>query len=230
MPLPHLWISRLWNNLFPVSCLNCSARGAYLCALCASKIARGSKIIYSTRSIPNLADEGLLGIHIAARYSTSPILKKAIHLFKYRGVQSLAEPLGDLMRERIEPFLKQNPCAWIVIPIPLHQRKLLERGFNQNDLLANRCFRDMPNIHIAQKTNNPLQRRKATTSQTRLRHDERLINVRGCFFVSAPDAVCGKNVIVVDDVATTGATVFESARALKTAGAKNIWGFVLAYN
>lgn len=134
------------------------------------------------------------------------------------------------MRERIEPFLKQNSKQWLVIPVPLHKRKLRERGFNQNDLLANHCFRDIKTVRIAGGNANPLQRRRATESQTRLQKDERCSNVLDCFSVCDPSAVCGKNIIVIDDVATTGATIFEAARALRAAGAKSIFGFVLAYD
>jgi ComF family protein len=224
------WISQLLNNLFPISCINCDCPGAYLCTLCAARIPRKPKTIYSTSSIPSFAEAGLLGIHATTQYHISPILKKTIHLFKYRKIKSLAEPLGDIMRERIEPFLKQNSNQWLIIPVPLHNRKLRERGFNQNDLLADRCFRDIKTVRIAGKTDNPLQRRRATESQTRLQKNDRCANVRDCFFVNKPNIVYGKNIIVVDDVATTGATIFESARALKAIGAKNIFGFVLAYD
>jgi len=112
----------------------------------------------------------------------------------------------------------------MIVPIPLYRRKLKERGFNQAELLA-RIISKYFNIKL---NKNNLKRIKSTQSQTKLSANERIKNVKGVFKVKNGKEFWEKNILLVDDIYTTGATVEEAAKILKRAKAKEIYVFVLA--
>ncbi|HBH46293.1 MAG: hypothetical protein A2445_04630 [Candidatus Jacksonbacteria bacterium RIFOXYC2_FULL_44_29] len=218
---------QLLDLLFPIACLGCNANGTFLCKNCQEQLPQNSKIIYATSSQPDLTSEDLAGVLAASRYQDSPLLQKAIYLFKYKHITKIGELLAPLLAKRLAPFLEKNPVRWLVIPIPLHQRKLMERGFNQNDLLA-AGLQTFPELRVLLGRKNPLKRLRYTQSQTKLKSQERLQNVKGIFSVIDPSVVQGQNILIVDDLLTTGATLRSAAQVLKQAGARQIWGLVLA--
>ena len=112
----------------------------------------------------------------------------------------------------------------MVIPVPLHRARERERGFNQSEVLAEGTSRAMGTA----LTKGILKRRKNTKDQTYLNAQQRAENVNGAFVVSQPEKVCGKGVILVDDVMTTGATLNECARMLQEAGAAQVLAATLA--
>lgn len=122
-----------------------------------------------------------------------------------------------------EEFL--NGCEVdLILPVPLHSKRLRWRGFNQSVLLARQLSRAYgiplhPYI---------LSREKETPPQTQLSEDDRRRNVRGVFSVHGKEVIKGKNLLLVDDVYTSGATVNECSRALKQAGAKEVYVLTLA--
>ena len=144
----------------------------------------------------------------------------AIHRFKYRKEYLLTEVLGWLGNR-----LKwEKPDFDYLIPVPLHPKRLRERGFNQA-LLLSKALEDIPPGKIKPRL---LKRIRHTPPQVRLNPDERRQNVRGAFELKDPDGVRGKNILLVDDVFTTGATVNECARVLKKAGAGQVSVVTLA--
>ena len=221
-------LSNALNFLFPISCVCCKKKGYYLCADCLNKIPLLESYIFSTTTLPNLTAETLSGVIPAAHYTN---LKTAIYAFKYSRIKSLAAPFGNLMRRRLKKFLADNPGEWSVIPLPLHRRKKCSRGFNQNDLLSAECFKeyaDPLSITLCLGKNNPLQRVKDTKSQTNLNGTQRIENVKKCFCVKDLESVKNKRILLIDDIITTGATLKEAADTLFYAGAKLVWGCVLA--
>lgn len=224
--------SAVLNALFPISCLNCRKPKTFLCSNCLKQILITNKIIYSTSTLPDLTNPelpGFCGIIAACDYNQSKILKKAIHLFKYKRIKKIGETLGKLMQKRIKLFLRQNNKPWIIIPLPLHKRKKLARGFNQNDILAKACFTNLEfNVTLYLHKQNPLKRAKYTGTQTKLTGFKRIANVQKAFAIIDVKTVADKNIIIVDDIATTGASLKEAAQTLLKAGAKQVWGFVLA--
>ena len=154
-------------------------------------------------------------------------LRELIHLLKYGGVRPAANVLGRMLAEAIatlEPSFSADSIA--VIPVPLHRTKLRQRGFNQAELIARAA------MNAAVKMSNParlhlcaavLTRKRDTASQIGLTSHQRRENLRGAFGVSHPEVVQGREVLVVDDVYTTGATVSECARVLRRAGATKVW-------
>lgn len=137
----------------------------------------------------------------------------AIHRLKYQRQLIYARFLGQLLAN--SPAGELAAGADLLVPVPLHSRRLRTRGFNQALLLA-RTFAKVPLAPEA------LVRRRATQPQLRLSPEERQANVRGAFWVPDPAAVAGKTVVLIDDVYTTGATAQECARVLLQAGAGRV--------
>ncbi len=150
------------------------------------------------------------------------VLRTTIHHFKYRKQMGVL-PEVDLL---LEKYFAQNPgfCqGFMVSPIPLHFNKMKERGFDQAFLIARQVARVLK-LPLA---GGLLRRIKATSSQATLTRAERARNIKGAFEVSRPDLLAGKNILLVDDVFTTGATVNEAAKILKKEGAAKVYVFTL---
>jgi len=147
-------------------------------------------------------------------------MKKVIHRYKYDGQKRLAVPLGRLLARQV------RRCPWpafsAVVPLPLHRRRLAERGFDQSLLLAEAVAGEL-GIPLLKA----LQRTRATTSQTRLGASERWDNVREAFAVQ-PGVSFSGNVLLVDDLLTTGASAHFAAEALLAAGAGAVYLAVAA--
>jgi ComF family protein len=152
-------------------------------------------------------------------------LKDLIHWFKYRNLPQLAHPLGVLLAWGIKTYFNDQAID-IIVPVPLHPRRMRSRGFNQAYLLARKAMADgvyqnsctkVP--HLVKKL---LVRVRATRPQTGLGRDLRRKNIRNAFKVTCKEDVKGKSVLLVDDVYTTGATVNECARILKRSGANQV--------
>ncbi|WP_235879813.1 ComF family protein [Polyangium aurulentum] len=145
----------------------------------------------------------------------------ALKRFKYEDRPDLGRPLGELMRRAARD---EGIAADVVVPVPLHPRRLVERGYNQAALLAGAVAAEL-NARLGARV---LGRRRSTAQQARLGREERLTNVAGAFEVRDARAVRGKRVVLVDDVATTGATLGACKDALIEAGAIEVTALVLA--
>ncbi len=145
---------------------------------------------------------------------------QALHRFKYRGEVGLADPLGR-MAAGVD-FGGQNFEA--VIPVPLHVSRLRERGFNQALLIGE----GLGKKHKVKVLRRAIQRVRNTPPQVSLGPSDRKRNVRKAFAVVQPEKIRGKNLLLVDDVFTTGSTVNECARILKKAGAEKVLVLTLA--
>jgi ComF family protein len=152
-------------------------------------------------------------------YPYRPPLQDAIRLFKYEGKVSLAEPLAQLMIDRLPPLDEID----LILPVPLHADRLREREFNQSLLLADRIGR---HLHISVCCT-ALSRIATAPPQTTLSRRERLSNLRGAFTVPRPEVIIGKRILLVDDVFTTGTTVNVCAKTLRTAGSKDVFVLTL---
>jgi ComF family protein len=144
-------------------------------------------------------------------------LKEAIHTFKYGGVFSLVRLFGDLLQPTLQTLSREYPLD-VMIPVPLHIRRLRERGFNQAFLLVKELNR---RIGISYK-GRVLKKIKDTPVQSSLKKRERRKNLTGVFQVKDTEAIQGKSVVLVDDVYTTGATVNECSHTLLKAGAERV--------
>lgn len=140
-------------------------------------------------------------------------LRSLIHVFKYGKVQTLAGPLGKLLRQA----LPRDQRFDLIVPMPMHWRKRWQRGFNQASLLAGEVSR-----FTGVPTQSPVSRVHQRTAQAGLTNAKRRANVVGAFRVSNPGRVSGKRILLIDDVMTTGASASACANALKRAGAQYI--------
>ena len=151
-------------------------------------------------------------------------LRTLLHLLKYDGMEPLAKRLGALLAEQVVA-IPELPTDLLAVPVPLYRKKRRSRGFNQSELLARGLLaalrRRRPELQI-QLAHALLVRERATESQAGLNPHERRVNVRGAFAVPRPDTVKGRNVLLIDDIYTTGATARACSQALRRAGAASV--------
>lgn len=185
-----------------------------ICCCCGRVLSRPTHLCSSCR----LSPPPLQQIRTAVLF-LDPI-PPIIHQFKYNGAFGLAEPLAGLM---LQAWPRWQIPVDLVLPIPLHADRLKTRGYNQSALLARYFCQDL-NLETAE---NVLQRTRYTQPQVHLSATERQENVAGAFFAES-SRVAGKEVLLVDDVCTTGSTLSAAAQALLTAGAKSVSAYCLA--
>jgi ComF family protein len=154
-------------------------------------------------------------------------LRRLIHLLKYEGIRPAGPVLGEMLADAIIELLPS--CADsrpVLVSVPLHGSKRRERGFNQAEAIARAAAKRLsPSLHVV---SDALIRRRPTQSQVGLTREQRMENIRGAFRVVDASGIRGRNVIVVDDVMTTGTTLSECARTLKRAGAERVWAATVA--
>ena len=154
-------------------------------------------------------------------FETDKTLQQIIHALKYKKQFKLGVFLGELVAEGIKTKDWQID---LIIPVPIHHLKKAERGYNQSDYLAQGLSKSL-NIPYSGKS---IKRIKYTDSQTKLKMKERALNVSNAFKVRQPKKVSGKNILVVDDVCTTGATLLECGIALNKSGASSVYACSVA--
>ena len=168
-------------------------------------------------------------------------MKDAIHALKYDRLYPAAGGLGRLLALAIAQLAAQAPQALLVVPVPLHRSKHAQRGFNQaralardalawlakSDPVKSRPVKSPPAWRLTLAPS-ALMRLRPTGSQAGLTPRQRRLNVRGAFSVSDSAAVAGKDILLVDDIFTTGATARAAALALRRAGANAIYVATLA--
>lgn len=220
--------------LFPPRCLHCQThldemeKGSWLCLTCENHI-----IIYTTifcsvcgarlpenKKICHKSSSYLLA---AATKYDGPI-RSLIRQFKYHGWPSLSKKI----RKYLEKYIKNSNLTaknYLIIPIPLHSDKLKERSFNQAELLSV----EIADLLGLKMNKDVLTRIKKTSAQAELKdYEKRKDNLAGAFGIEHSEQIAGKNLILVDDVFTSGATMNEAVRVLRKAGAKKIIAFVIA--
>jgi ComF family protein len=150
-----------------------------------------------------------------------------IHCYKYKGRTRLAAPLGALLRCT---FVRhwEGLAVDLVLPVPLHSRRLRRRGFNQSDLMLREWRARSAPSAVPPMEAGVLERTRASAPQAGLGRRERQSNIRGAFWVRRPDRVDGRSILLVDDVITTGATAGECARVLLASGAARVDVLALA--
>lgn len=160
---------------------------------------------------------------VAAYGSYDSGLRELIHLLKYDGMRPVANVLGRMLREVIADvtscFEGNNV---LVVPVPLHSTKSRQRGFNQAELIVRAALKYPPQDRQFEIAGGVVQRWRFTESQTGLSRHQRQANIRGAFEVIHAERILGREVLLVDDVFTTGTTVSECARILRRAGAVRV--------
>jgi len=159
--------------------------------------------------------------------------RELLHLLKYDGVRSLARPLGGMLAEAIAQLVPEldAEAETLLVPVPLFRVRRRERGFNQAALLMDEARavlrRRYPKLRL-RSAPEAMERTRATESQFALNPAQRRRNVRGAFAVPRPAVVLGRDVVLIDDIYTTGATARACAQALERAGARAVWVATIA--
>ncbi len=218
----------LLDLILPPRCGGCWAPGTWLCEGCRRRIRRlqeplcqrcGAELESVRASCPCKGRlRGLSRLRSAAAYEGP--LESAIHRFKYQGWRRLAAPLAHMLAERV---VIEGLAAREVVPVPLHRGRRRQRGFNQSELLA----RELRRLLGLRKPPGRLVRVRATPPQVGNDRIHRWDNVRDAFEWRGPP-LGGRPLMLVDDVATTGATLEACAAALKKAGAGAVVGVTVA--
>ncbi len=229
-------IGGLLDLLYPPKCLVCGAimDGGCLCESCLAafpritplccerchdRLAPGERLC---RACARGNEPPYLWISAVGEYSGG--LRRAIHRFKYDGRTALRLPLGRALASSLPTFDGEPPHFDVVAPTPLHPAKQRQRGYNQAELLA----AAVAEIRGERLCPDALKRLHRGESQTMLHAGERASNVAGAFAVNRRAVIERHNVLLIDDVVTTTATVRECARVLMAAGAKSVCVAALA--
>lgn len=204
-----------------------------LCSICGERLV--SPFAFAAEPVHSSAESGEARCGLCRRLEPPYVkataygsydggLRELIHLLKYNGVRPAANVLGRMLAEAMEDLQPHfSETEILVAPVPLHARKLRQRGFNQSELIARSALKLMASGTRFHLSANLLERCRETTSQIGLSRHQRRENIRGAFRVVKPDEVSGRGVLVVDDVFTTGTTVSECARILRRAGASKVY-------
>ncbi len=215
--------------LFPQWCVGCGKEGDFLCHSCHRALPRITPPLCPQCGKPQPSgivcpscinwQTGIDGVRSPFRFDG--VIRQAIHQLKYRNLRALVVPLAKLLHD----YLIANPMPGeVLVPVPMHQKRLRERGYNQSRLLA----RELGKLINLPVVDDCLTRQRPALPQARTPTvEERRSNVAGAFACRNP-RLQDKPVLLIDDVATSGATLSACASALKGAGASSVWGLVLA--
>lgn len=220
---------RALDIFFPRWCIGCGREGGFICDSCCRALPRIMPPLCPRCGRPQTSGvlcSSCVGWQTKINGIRSPfrfdgVIRQAIHQLKYRNLRALAQPLAGLLQD----YLATNPLSGeVLVPVPLHQKRLRERGYNQSRQLA----RELGELISLPVVDDCLIRHRLAPSQTRaVTVEERRRNVADAF--SCRDGrLKDKQVLLLDDVSTSGATLDAGAAVLKAAGAASVWGLVVA--
>lgn len=217
--------------VFPPECTACGKEGAWVCSSCARSLARHNNIgcpscgraFWRGFFCRRCADDSYLHQCIATFSYADPRVARMVQALKYRFITKSASALAAFMPQTWSDY----GCSsrGVCIPIPLHPFRYNGRGFNQAELLA-REFCRMTGLPCL---NDVLIRNRPTPPQADLSRIDRQVNIRDAFSCIKPESISGVDVVLIDDVYTTGATLQEAARVLKECGAGTIRALTFAH-
>jgi ComF family protein len=214
---------------FPKKCVVCGKLDTLFCEKCLGRV-----IFLKTQNCPYCfkitlrgrvcksckSKSALTGVYVMAHFEEP--LKEVIHKYKYESIKALRGDLADIAW----PYMEDFPKKAILTCVPSSPKRLAWRGYNQSEEIAkilakNTGIRFYPNL---------LKRAKYKTPQTQLKRKERFQNVQDAFKADKKIDLEGKQVVIFDDLVTSGATLDACAREIRKMGATRVWGFVLARN
>ncbi len=233
------WFQTMLDFVFPAACVYCHKfvgddRILIFCQSCWSTMPLISESVcprcgtpYSSHSVLQYAPEFLCGDcrtappffdRACAAASYEGVIKEAIHQFKFHQKTGLGKPLAQALISRIPTSLDISQYQ-AILPVPLHKTRQRQRGYNQSAILARHLARHYGLRVLGHK----LLRTRPTNAQAQMKgRKERQENVKNAFSVRSPEVIRDQNLILIDDVLTTGATMNECAKVLKQAGAASI--------
>ncbi len=224
----------LLDLFFPKRCVGCGSVGRYFCAHCRLRIRNIEPYETICPVCEKSAISGMTHPRCRTRYTIdgltsffhySGVIQRAVKAIKYRYVSDM---VGELV-SHIQPIwietIRMHKKSYTMLPIPLHPGRMRERGFNQAEIFG-KALAAVLNMEINQSI---LIRRRFTTPQVEMKDREtRLKNMAGVFALNTRAGFVGNDVLLFDDVFTTGATLRSAAGVLKRAGARYVWGVTIA--
>lgn len=210
----------IFNFIFPQRCIGCNTSCTLLCVKCLTKVPPAPPAEHSF-------------IYAIFDYHHQ-FIKKAIWRFKYKNARGFAKVFAEKLYEGILDELSDGMHTspgetFLLVPVPLHKKRLRERGYNQSELLA-RALTAYDRVHIFELAPELLVRTRATAPQARSeKRATRLGNLRGAFACTDPARIRSRTVILIDDVSTTGTTLLEARRALTPAKPRKVLAFAVAH-
>lgn len=224
-------VQSIRDHIFPSYCVGCGLEGSELCLGCREQLSFSGYVacpvcasVEAGGVVCDTCPSALQFVVALGQYEQGSLLAHIIEALKYRLVRPLEREIIDMVRQFVEG--RQSILSYppdMIVAVPLHRRRLAERGYNQSHCLA---------VAVSQATGvpcmTPLRRHRYTTKQARLGRAGRLDNLVGAFSLVSPESVVGKDILLVDDVYTTGSTMQTCARLLLQAGARSVSGLVLA--
>lgn len=222
--------------LFPHLCFGCGKSGALLCGVCERRVplinrqccfvCQKNQTRYGEKCFACANNENPLDAVFAAVCYQVPIIKKMIHAFKYQFVRSFEPYLGNIFAKAIEQ--SSLPLPSHIVPVPLHKKRLRYRGFNQSETLAQELINSIDALRNTKAALALIRTRDTKPQQKTSSKEERLANLQSAFQFTETEHLQDAVIWLVDDVATTTSTLTECATVLKHAGAKKVYGVVLA--
>lgn len=232
------------DMIFPISCLGCGHEGEWLCSDCKKKIVVNDVFVCPECGLRTdfgnfcklcATRHELAGVLIATDYNNL-LTQQMIKNFKYRFAYDLSQTIAYFLQQKID-IAHHLPCSskkyypklfhdfktGLFISVPLHKKRRRWRGFNQAEKLVLSLDKKMQLDYNF----TDLCRVRYTIPQANLNREERLCNLHNSFVWQGSD-LKNRDVVLVDDVATTGTTLEECAKVLKSAGAREVWGLVVA--
>lgn len=226
----------LLDFLFPRTCLGCGGTGQYFCSSCISQIRSVDQICPVCEKPSPFGEthrfcrrkhslDGLVSF-----FAYEGIIRKAIHQLKFKYVTDLSTGLMELMQKgtvsdrfsRIKQFVKDKKP--VIIPVPLYWYKENQRGFNQAEIFAQK-FAELWKLEYKKGL---LMRSKFTPPQAGLTQNQRKRNIANAFYIHPNIQYPVSNIILIDDIWTTGATLKTCGALLKKSRAEIVWGLTLA--
>lgn len=205
--------------IFPDRCVGCGIRGFLLCRECETKITPATNPMHSW-------------ITSVFAYGDFRV-RRLVRLLKYKNARGVATVLARSLSETLLEFLGEEGLFLgsrnvLIVPIPLSQKRMAKRGYNQSELLARKTVDQIKNDLLVLEIG-LLKKIKETTPQAEIKHrGKRLENLGDCF-VATQTSAGGEVVILIDDVTTTGATLMAARKALRRAGFRKVYGFTVAH-
>ena len=216
--------------LFPRFCVGCGKEGDFICNSCQAALAKIEPPVCPKCGKPRINELLCPGCvnweadidAIRSPFRFEGVIRQAIHEFKYRNLRAIAGQLAKLLGDYLDAA-NPIPCE-VLVPVPLHGKRLRERGYNQSALLAAELSK-LTGLPVNERF---LIRRRYNVPQAKTRNvEERRQNVIGIFTCQGNE-LRDKKVLLIDDVTTSGATLNSGAAALKSAGVVSVWGLTLA--
>ncbi|WP_034601961.1 ComF family protein [Clostridiisalibacter paucivorans] len=206
------------DHICPLCRKHINRIGDHICSICGKPLEKGyiPHICHECIQFKRYFDRAIAPVVYEGR------IKEAIHRYKYNKKPYMYKVFGPMMMKKL---IEEDMDSFdIIVPVPLHRKRWINRGFNQSLLLAKYISKIIDKPIIDKR----LIKKIDTTAQNKLDKIERLKNVKGAFKVKKGEIFKNKEILLIDDVFTTGATVNECSKILKEAGGKKVYVLTIA--